>query len=240
MLADLVSVDGTEAKQDFAEKLGQWLDVADAIAVSAALHARPAPAVDSAAGPAGERAVAVSAIDAECTRVRTVLAAAIAKGCAARAGEARLALSAPTAATESALAYAPFYRFYLGQQREMDTLIGPLRSQVRAALTGASPTLKQLAALDGVLGETLSARERRLLATVPLLFEKRFAQLFEAHRQTLRDTRHSDDADLWMAPGGWLARFRDDLQNVLLAELALRLQPVVGLIEAFSNEVINE
>ena len=38
-------------------------------------------------------------------------------------------------------------------------------------------------------------------------------------------------------PGGGLDVFGKEMQEVLLAELEVRLQPVVGLIEAFSNEV---
>jgi hypothetical protein len=51
------------------------------------------------------------------------------------------------------------------------------------------------------------------------------------------DNEQPDDPALWMQPGGWLANFCRELQGVLLAELDLRLQPTVGLIEALSNEV---
>ena len=43
-----------------------------------------------------------------------------------------------------------------------------------------------------------------------------------------------------MQPDGWLALFRKDLRAVLLAELALRLQPVEGLIAALDNEVTKQ
>ena len=47
----------------------------------------------------------------------------------------------------------------------------------------------------------------------------------------------TDDPAMWMRPGAWLANFRDELLEALLAELDVRLQPAMGLIEAFSNEV---
>jgi len=39
-----------------------------------------------------------------------------------------------------------------------------------------------------------------------------------------------------MNEGAWLARFCHELEAVLLAELDVRLQPTVGLIEALQNE----
>ena len=46
-----------------------------------------------------------------------------------------------------------------------------------------------------------------------------------------------DNPDLWMQPGGWLTRFAEELQSVLLVELDLRLQPTEGLIESLDKEV---
>jgi hypothetical protein len=56
------------------------------------------------------------------------------------------------------------------------------------------------------------------------------------HARRRADNEQADDPALWMQPGGWLAGFRKELQDALLAELDVRLQPTVGLIEAFSNE----
>ncbi|HCB41034.1 MAG TPA: DUF3348 domain-containing protein, partial [Gammaproteobacteria bacterium] len=39
------------------------------------------------------------------------------------------------------------------------------------------------------------------------------------------------------AQPGWLQQFRKDVQALLLAELDLRLQPVLGLVEALEREV---
>ena len=84
--------------------------------------------------------------------------------------------------------------------------------------------MRQLAALDAVWEQLLAAREKRLLATVPKRMEKRFKHLRLAHRQ---------DED----PLGWLDAFGQEWQQMVLAELSARLEPVVGLVEAFSNQV---
>ena len=133
--------------------------------------------------------------------------------------------------------YSPFHRFYLALQKEMDAKAEPLRCTIRAALATTSPALRQLATLDAALDKILSERERRLLSTVPALLEKRFKQLCNAHQQTLARTGAVDDPATWMQMGGWLACFRDDLRGVVLAEWDVRLQPAMGLVEAFSNEV---
>jgi hypothetical protein len=36
---------------------------------------------------------------------------------------------------------------------------------------------------------------------------------------------------------GWIRRFHRDMQDLLLAELDLRLMPVLGLVEAVEEEV---
>ena len=115
--------------------------------------------------------------------------------------------------------YTPYHRFYLAHQREMETRIGVLRAAVRDALAADVPELRQLAALDAAFDKALGQRERSLLAKVPLLLEKRFVQLREAHP----------------ASGG-LEIFAREMQGVLLAELETRLQPVTGLIETLSHK----
>ncbi|MDO9002404.1 MAG: DUF3348 domain-containing protein [Aquabacterium sp.] len=124
-----------------------------------------------------------------------------------------------TKAIEADAGYAPFRQRYLEQQRHIESKIASLRSHVRQVLSRASPRLKQLAYLDTVMDQVIGAREQRLMSTVPVLLEKRFEQLRRAQ------------AD------GWQGTFCQEWQEVLLAEMNVRLQPVVGLMEAFSNEV---
>ena len=46
-------------------------------------------------------------------------------------------------------------------------------------------------------------------------------------------------AERWTEPGGWLAAYGADLREALLAELDLRLQPTLGLLDAY-NETKNQ
>jgi hypothetical protein len=133
-------------------------------------------------------------------------------------------------------AFEPYRRYYLAQQRDMELGTRPLRAKARDVLARTSPALKTLATLDAALDDILNDRESKLLANVPVLLEKRFTQLRKEHEHRLESTGMTDIPAYWMHAGGWLARFRTDLQTVLLAELDLRLQPTVGLIEALNHE----
>jgi hypothetical protein len=224
-LAELSIVDVAESKQAFAERLGLWLDFADAIA----LHAAHGDA--SATAQRADRAASTALAD-EFATARAAWAKSIAAGCSPQAAK----WAAAAADSDEAAAYEPYRRYYSAQQGEMEMAIRPWRSKARQALAQAGGKLGQLAALDGALDKILGARERQLLATVPALLEKRFTLLASAHRQRLAAAGLADDPARWDAPGGWLADFGKELAAVLLAELDLRLQPTVGLIEALSNE----
>ena len=182
--------------------------------------------------PAG--GAASTALADEFATARTAWASSIAVSCSPQA--AKWATLAAAADSDEAVAYEPYRRFYSAQQGEMEVAIRPWRNKARQALAQAGGKLGQLAALDGALDKILGARERQLLATVPALLEKRFTLLASVHRQRLAAAGQPGDPARWGAPGGWLADFGKDLATVLLAELDLRLQPTVGLIEALSNE----
>jgi hypothetical protein len=232
-LADLDLMAATAPGPAFAERLGEWLDAADAMRLYAAHNAGAGPQDAQSSTPPA----APVALGEECARLRAALADGIAQSCTpGGTTRIRLPLPDPGAPADLAADYEPYRRFQLAQQRDMDAAIGPLRARVREALAQAAPPLRKLATLDAALDDILAGRESKLLATVPALLEKRFVQLREAHRQTLADPQ-ADDSGTWLNPGGWLARFCQEMQAALLAELDLRLQPVIGLIEAFSNEV---
>ena len=235
-LADLSMVDAVEPGNAFAEKLGLWVDFTDAITLSAVHNTNAAGPTDASAGMPSQAGVAIAD---ELNRIRTRLENSITKSGSASAGGTRIAFPAPVLELPMDLtaAYTPYRRYHAAHQRDMDLSIPPLRANVRQALTSASPALKKLAALDAALDGILSDREEKLLAKLPLLFKSRFVQLFTAHHQRLSDTGQADNPAVWMHAGGWLARFCSDLQTVLLAELDLRLQPALGLIEAFNQEI---
>jgi Protein of unknown function (DUF3348) len=230
ILADLALLTPGAGGNAFAEKLGQWVDFTAAIALSGALNDA------SPAAPAGTMRRSGSAtLDDALARVRTHWVNAITLGAASQA---RIRWPEPPLdpGADNASTFGPYRRYYLAYQREMETSIQGLRAQARDALSQASPALHKLASLDAVMEGVLHEREGKLLATVPGLLAQRFAQLRQAHQLTLADTGQPDNIDTWIKPGAWLARFGQELQTVLLAELDLRLQPCVGLIEAFNTQ----
>lgn len=230
-LSDLVSTDAAPPRQSFADRLGQWLDFADAIALFSALNG----STDAAGGPATAEH---PTLGGEFARVRGGLLDSINTDGLLTPGKARIRLPAPAwhASTPGAADYLPYHRYYLAHQRDMGAAIAPLRASVRAGLAQRSPALRQLAALDGVLDQALAPRERSLLANVPQLLGRRFEQLHQAHRNALSTP---DDPARWLQPGAWLHTFCQDMRAVLLAELELRLQPVAGLMDAL-NEVTRQ
>lgn len=259
VLTELAGTGGNGSKQPFAERLGQWLSLADALSLYSALNASTA----------GAPAVPAASPSPECKHLRRTfehlrgaLTNAIRADAALEAGSAQGAPASRTSGTsaEGAADFAPWQRRYAAHQRDMGAKIAPFRTTVRAALAARSPALRRLAALDAVLDQALAARERELLATVPTLLQRRFEQLREAHRatQAVADTAaaprmpaepHVPTVSATPAtsptagercrplpPGASLAAFGAQMQAVLLAELELRLQPVAGLIAALENE----
>lgn len=125
---------------------------------------------------------------------------------------------------------APFLSFYRALQQELDYRIAPLWSNTREAVKMLSGKLAQLAAIDTALGESLAPHSRKLFAEVPRLLQLRFQQLASEADGNNANTgeQHSP---------AWLGIFLHDMEVLLLAELEVRLLPVVGLLEAAEHEV---
>ena len=66
--------------------------------------------------------------------------------------------------------------------------------------------------------------------------EKRLAALHRQHECALEQSGRTDDPQQWRKTGGWLWMFEQDLQALLLAEMQVRLQPIMGLLQAAHNE----
>ncbi len=238
-LADLAIVDSAGSGNAFAEKLGLWIHFADAITLSAvhndsiASLPKMQPKIER-----DEQFTARTAAGVEFDRIQAILVNSIMKSCSPNSGKTHIKLPTPELELPMNLvaAYAPYRRFYEAHQRDMELTIQPLRVNVREALAKASPRLKQLAGLDAALEKILRDRESKLLSKVPVLLKKRFEHLFKAHQQKLVDTQQADNPAVWTKAEGWLARFCNDMQMLLLAEVELRLQPTMGLIEACNEK----
>jgi len=202
--------------QDVVEHMSQWLSVRDAIVLDGAHRTIQGLAL---ACPTAPSPVPTAAMVAhEVRRMRAALVQQIQAGLApapvARRG--RYPLPVPdTAAPEpdAGSAFAPLHKHYLDLQRRMELRIDALRADVRKRLAASSRELAQLAALDAVLAPMLAERARRAFANLPTLLERRCAQL-----------RGGGAADL--------PAWSREMQDLLLAELEARLEPVVGLVEA--------
>ncbi len=234
-LTDLTVLEADEPGAGFADRLSQWVGFADAIGLCAVHSESPA-----AAPPArvGKSSPARDGIDEEFARARLALENSIRMSCRPGAGKARLELPMPMAgaSVKEASAYGPYRRFHAAQQRDMELTVRALRARFREKIAVDAPGLGQLVDLDEAMEAILGEREAKLLATVTSLLEKRFGQLLRSAHQAAAAAGLEDSPALWMKPGGWLLGFCQELEMVLLAELELRLQPALGLIEAWNNE----
>lgn len=199
----------------FVEGLGRWLGWKEAIALSAVLADRPNPPASEPqpAQTAPGLHAALAALDAEFTRVQAALQAELmqALGDAERDAEQGAEGGAPGS-------FHPWRRCFQQLQPRFDKAAGALRSQARTALhrLGSVPgqsvqraELAELAALDAVLASALAGHEQAQLARLPDRMEARFP-----------------------AQAGTPQALRATLQALLQAELELRLQPALGLLEA--------
>jgi hypothetical protein len=223
-LNDLELLAPTDAETAFAQKLALWIHFTDAIPLSA-IHTGNLP--DAQVPRSG---AAADKLAAEFNQAKAMLAKGIVAAFAATPGHTVGGLPAwPVKPPASANAvWLPYRRFYEAQQRELDSRIQPLRARLRAVLANASPRLKKLAELDAMFDKILRGRELELLPRVPLLLKGRFEALFRQHHASTQDTA---------GPGQvWLAGFFREMQMLLMAEIDLRLQPALGLLEAFKKE----
>lgn len=221
LLARFADADACDARPIFAERLGHWLSWTGAISLASALNAgHPATPPE----PGGVPARAPGAEAATFDRVRATLEAAIAAGPrellrvdpthANNAPHAAAVAALPTASTPTE--FGPYRRHCLGRQQAMEDAIGALRTRLREALSRSAPAGARLAAIDAVMDQTLTPQERSLLGMVPLRLQAHFERLQRAAAD------HPD----------WPAIFRADMDRLLRAELAHRLLPAQGLLDA--------
>ncbi|MGO4774076.1 DUF3348 family protein, partial [Lysobacter sp. 2RAB21] len=88
--------------------------------------------------------------------------------------------------------------------------------------------------VDAVMERALSRRERSLLSVAPVLLAEHFERLRQNARAGSDDARAPGEAPA-TAGEAWPDVFRKDMQDVLLAELDVRLQPAEGLLAALAT-----
>ncbi|MGC8120133.1 DUF3348 family protein [Marinobacter sp. VGCF2001] len=117
---------------------------------------------------------------------------------------------------------------WLALQRKVAASSRQLRDKVRNAMKDQGHAMARLAQLDAVFDHTMAGYTSQCFAQIPRVLEQRFHSL-----QTPSDS----SPDTGLAPDNRLHRYCEDAQNLLLAELDVRLEPVLGLLEACHNEV---
>lgn len=225
------------AGDDVGQQLGDWLNFRQAIALHGVLNpdAQPEPT------PAHLRRTAVmtsAALARHVDKVRAQLVQSIEQGAPAGSGLARIEM--PPAELDEPIepktAFEPYRRFYAAHQRQMESTLQTLRAQVRGQLNKSSGNLQPLAALDAAFESILSEREAALLAKVAKLHEKRFVQALKRHTQQQAEAMAAGEPATDVRPTAWLMPLRQAMRAALLAELDTRLQPTLGLLEAFAQE----
>lgn len=225
LLASLDIAPVSDSAQTFAEKLSHWVAWTDAISLSRVL----ADGRDGLAHHTRSHAsVPAPAVLERVRRVRAELAQSITKDTTLRGDTLKRVHLGHGVPAGDRTDYAAYRRSVRAHQHTMEDRIAELRVEVRAAVVQLNPALGHLAALDAVLDDALSAHQRRLLENVPVLLEKRFQAL---HKLLQESSAHELGPDT-PAPGRQPAAIGHTLQQVLLAELEVRLQPVEGMMDA--------
>lgn len=234
LLSDFSVADIQATSRDFADRLGQLLGFADSIILADAL--KPQRAVTGAS-----TCAAAEAIKAAFLQGQNSLVTLIFSSCTPGAESTRVRWPALNA-TPVPVIYEPYERFYLALQRQLDTGVRGLRSSVRDGMTRVSTGLAQLAALDLALEDRLWSHSRRFYGVIPRILEQRFQHLNlqkpdqpEPARPASQQRQVASDR-----PVEWQSQFCRETRSLLLAELELRLQPVMGLIEALDQEALNQ
>lgn len=215
LLTDMTSAKVPVSGRHFSEKLGSFLDMSDSIALSE-VHAslsrsKYEPLLTD-----------VSAIQDKFLQARRDIVASVMRSFSP--GSSPLGIKLPVRAKDSVavepLSFGPYHRFYAAHQRDLDIKVSSLHSQIRDLVAGLSPEMAQLSMLDKALTETFLLRTRKFLNTVP--------RILATHFETLAQTEgtHAD---------AWLEQFCGDMKAVLLAEIEVRLMPVLGLIESAAD-----
>lgn len=255
--------------EDLGQKLGDWLDFRQAIALHCVLNPETNPDQQPAAPlPHLRRMAPIPAelLARHVDKVRAQLVESITQGAPAGSGLARIDMPAPVLEepVEIKTAFEPYRRFVAAHQRQMESTLRSLRAQLRLQLCQRTRAGQQLAALDTAFENILAEREAVLLAKTSKLLEKRFVQALKAHMQVqaqalpaalatktadgLTDA-HEDDIDIMPSatndipkadPSSWLMPLRQTIRQALLAELDTRLQPALGLLEAITSDTPQE
>ena len=121
-----------------------------------------------------------------------------------------------------------YQAFYSAQQKDMSAKIQGLRTYMRETLAASSVSMAKLALLDSTLEETIGFPLRSGFDAVSKI-------LLHYTQRLEKDWQNARQQELFKERG--MSDFYNELRQLLLAELELRLQPVKGMLDAFNYEV---
>ncbi len=207
---------GTQvAGGDIAQQWAAWLDPLQAVRLRSGLDA-----IDAAPVPAAS-ALPASGLQGFLAEVRRLQAAwAVAVDPVALQPESEASLAAVEALWPGHAALSGFERYrrvHLEWQRQMAAMVTPLRQQVRRSLARAGGGWQRLALLDALLESQWEPQEARALGQVPVWLERRYEHAGGQSAASLKP-------------------FFSDWQALVDAELDVRLQPVLGLLDSWEQE----
>ena len=241
---DVVTVQASQ--EPFSERFGQLFDLAGTVILSEMLGGLSAQG-------SNPTKVTFEAITEEFLKGRTDLVRYIAKSFAPGGANGKGKIPSPEEfhahceftdvyasaplglSNHHSTAYEPFGDFYVALQGRLTAKIHHLHDQIGDAISGICHELAQLAILDKAMGQALIGQHRQLFDVIPKLLGKRFGRLFDEHLSELPGKPLVRDVERWMDAGGWLSAFSREMQEMLLSELEIRLQPTLGLIDALSE-----
>jgi hypothetical protein len=254
-LSEMAVADGELNHKNFADKLSQLIDLSDSISLAESLRGLkklPVRPVDGASRD----------IKSEFLQLRSDILSFILNSFISEDEEASVETSSPfilprpnrDTLDDPEAGFQTYQRFYNLHQSEMAHRLLTMRQRLRQELAGQSQALAQLAELDRSLSDTLADYTARVFASIPRLLARRFFYLNKQYRAE-RDAQFEvaaestmtldlvSKADLnspqqWLRKGAWLDNFINEMQGLLLAELDLRLMPLIGLMEALDVEVV--
>ncbi|MGQ0710758.1 MAG: DUF3348 family protein [Rhodoferax sp.] len=202
-----------QARCDVAERLGQALGAMDAVRLDAALRrieahgqAAPRPAAPL------DRPLLQQRFEQGVQALQALVAQHNAPAAPRRSAGRSAVPVLPDPPT-----FAVQQKRYLHTQRQLALNVAQLREQVRTVLARASQGLCQLAALDATMEQLLQAREQRQWAGVLGFVQRRWQHQQAAHAAL---------------PEVGMRAFERDMNELLGAELELRLLPVRALVDA--------
>lgn len=205
------------------ERLGRLFGLSDTLTLDSAIAFR-------ARQPGMDQTLAIERIIHELANTRRVLAGKISS------------YGNDIAPTDS-LDFEPYLTAWQTLQRRVIAASHQLRDKTRKVMKEHNPNLARLAELDVAFDRAMAGYTNQCFSHIPKVLEQQFQALSQAPSQALSQTRFQAPSDLpheaGIAPGDRLHRYCEDAQNLLLAELDVRLEPVLGLLEACHNEVTN-